>query len=431
MEDFLFNLDQNDKSLVTDIIKTKVNKLFLIKLKQLEDLFKYVLNNYNNLANHKNVNFPIYGFLTIEIYLNNTQKIENKVFEECLKASAKLAKKEIFIDFPEESINIFRNYFKFFENKKKYIEGKNYFLQFISIIPKIDFHPIRGYILFFSYLTTDYSYIDDILNQIIVSANIETQTDLFEFNLYAFYKGEILLNRKNFILASHSFSYCLPFIFNNKETIIDQFQIGCIKRLCLLKDILPKDIANVIDNNLNKFMKIKAYKGLMNYLEYNNKKDKNKYKILEDFIEKNKKELKSDCIFGLAKIALKELRFKFIQSYLKRYKRIKMNKLSKITNMELNTLKNILHYYVSIDKINIKYDQIEDIIDVIDVDTSENLDEIKKYYMYLNQVSCELYTYNKHKISYFKKINSLNNEEKEKLYIKINNKINDYYEDED
>ena len=51
--------------------------------------------------------------------------------------------------------------------------------------------------------------------------------------------------------------------------------------------------------------------------------------------------------------------------------------------------------------------------------------------MYLNQVSCELYTYNKHKISYFKKINSLNNEEKEKLYIKINNKINDYYEDED
>lgn len=30
MEDFLFNLDQNDKSLVTDIIKTKVNKLFLI-----------------------------------------------------------------------------------------------------------------------------------------------------------------------------------------------------------------------------------------------------------------------------------------------------------------------------------------------------------------------------------------------------------------
>ena len=28
MEDFLFNLDQNDKSLVTDIIKTKVNKLF-------------------------------------------------------------------------------------------------------------------------------------------------------------------------------------------------------------------------------------------------------------------------------------------------------------------------------------------------------------------------------------------------------------------
>ena len=30
MEAFLFHLDQNDKSLVTDIIKTKVNKLFLI-----------------------------------------------------------------------------------------------------------------------------------------------------------------------------------------------------------------------------------------------------------------------------------------------------------------------------------------------------------------------------------------------------------------
>ena len=115
---------------------------------------------------------------------------------------------------------------------------------------------------------------------------------------------------------------------------------------------------------LSRFQKIKAYKGLMNYLEYNNKKDKNKYKLLEDFIEKNKQELKKDNILGLAKIALKELKFKYIQNYLRKYKRIKMSKLSNITEIEYPILKNILEWYVCNDKINIKFNEIEDIIDV-------------------------------------------------------------------
>ena len=35
---------------------------------------------------------------------------------------------------------------------KKNIEGKNYFLQFIKKIPKLEFHPFKAYILYFSYM---------------------------------------------------------------------------------------------------------------------------------------------------------------------------------------------------------------------------------------------------------------------------------------
>ncbi len=379
----------------------------------------------------KNPNSGIYGLLTFEIYLSSPKKIEDEKFDRYLKISANLLKKEFWKKFPEELSNLFRKYFQFFADKKKYIEGKKYFLQFKQMLPKIGFHPFKGYILFFSYLSKDYSEIDDILYQIMISANFVSRMQSLDFSLYSFYKGEILLNRKNFILASLSFSYCVVHILNNKETIIDQFQIESIKRLCLLNDLLPKDIENSINKILSRFQKIKGLKELTNYLEYNDKKEKNNYKLLEDFIRSNKKELKENNILGLAKIALKELKFKYIQNYLRKYKRIKMSKLSNITEIEYPILKNILEWYVCNDKINIKFNESDDIIDVYDVGTKENLEEIKIYYQYLNQVSYELYFYDKQRMAYLKKITSLSPDEKEKMIQEMSQTTDDIYQDDD
>ena len=388
------------------------------------------MDNYQNIANHKNPNFAIYGLLTFQIYLS-PKKIDPKLFDNYLNASAKLIKKEIFQQYPEESSNLFRKYFQFFADNKKYIEGKKYFLQFKNILPKIDFHPFKGYILLFSYLSKDYSEIDEILNQIFITSNNLTRMQSLDFSLYSFYKGEILLNRKNFILASLSFSYCVVHILNNKETIIDQFQIESIKRLCLLKDLLPKDIENSINKILSRFQKIKGLKELTKYLEYNDKKEKNNYKLLEDFIRSNKNELKDNNILGLANIALKELKFKLIKSYLRKYKRIKMTKLSNLTDIEYPILKNILEWYVCNDKINIKFNESDDIIDVYDVGTKENLEEIKIYYQYLNQVSYELYFYDKQRMAYLKKITSLSPDEKEKMIQEMSQTTDDIYQDDD
>ena len=380
----------------------------------------------------KNPNSGIYGLLTFEIYLSSPKKIEDEKFDRYLKVSANLLKKEFWKKFPEELSNLFRKYFQFFADKKKYIEGKKYFLQFKQMLPKIGFHPFKGYILFFSYLSKDYSEIDDILYQIMISANFVSRMQSLDFSLYSFYKGEILLNRKNFIFASLSFCYCVANIMNNKEWIMDVFQIECIKRLCLLNDLLPKDIANSIDNIFSRFQRIKGFKELIPYLEYNEKKEKNKHKLLEVFIGNNKKELKKDNILGLAKIALKELKFKYIQNYLRKYKRIKMSKLSNITEIEYPILKNILEWYVCNDKINIKFNEEDDVIDIYDVETGENLEEIKKFYEYLNQVSYELCIYDKEKIAYTKEINSLTNDEKLKLYTELNKKSPDeIYQDDD
>ena len=54
---------------------------------------------------------------------------------------------ETYILFPDQFSNHFRRYFQNFANN---IEGKNYFLQFIKKISKLEFHPFKAYILHFS-----------------------------------------------------------------------------------------------------------------------------------------------------------------------------------------------------------------------------------------------------------------------------------------
>ena len=262
------------------------------------------------------------------------------------------------------------------------------------------------------FLGKDYIKIDELLNELIIKTNFKDQSESLFFSVYSFYKGQILLNKENFILACLSFGYSVIHIHNNKLNYIDLFQIECVKRLCFFFFFF--------NNILSKIMEIKNFPELKPYLEYASINDNN-FQTFELFIQEYKHEIKKSKLIGLCKIILKELRFKFIQKYLKKFTRIKLTKLSQLTNIQYPTLKNILEWKVCKNKINIKFDEVEDIIEIIDSEIGSSLEELRKYYSYLTQISTELYIYDKNKIENLKQFNLLSAEEKQLilLYRKI------------
>ena len=319
-------------------------------------------------------------------------------------------KEDIYYD---NTLNIF---FQYFFQLQKYSDGKNYFLQFAKFLPKLEFNKIKSYIFCLGFLGKDYIKIDQLLNELIIKTNFKDQTESLFFSVYSFYKGQILLNKENFILACLAFGYSVIHIHNNKLNYIDQFQIECVKRLCLIKDILPSDFSDIFNNILSKIMEIKKFPELKPYLEYASINDNN-FQTFELFIQEYKHEIKKSKLIGLCKIILKELRFKFIQKYLKKFTRIKLTKLSQLTNIQYPTLKNILEWKVCKNKINIKFDEVEDIIEIIDSEIGSSLEELREYYSYLTQISTELYLYDKNKIENFKQFNLLSDEEKQRILL--------------
>ena len=80
-------------------------------------------------------------------------------------------------------------------------------------------------------------------------------------------------------------------------------------------------------------------------------------------------------------------------------------------------MKNILEWKVCKNKINVKFDEIEDIIEIIDPDIGNSLEELKEYYFYLNKASIELYLYDQKKIQFIKEFNSLSLEERQRILL--------------
>jgi hypothetical protein len=357
-------------------------------------------------------------------YLLKSIQIDKETLEKCIDIGNVLFDNEIYENYEFFCFPLYEYFFNYFVQSKLYENGKNYFLQlYTKFKNNLKFHNFQTYILYFSYLSKNYEKIDDLLNQFIISTNFKDRKFSNVFSMYAFYKGEILLNQEKFIHSAFSFGYNLIHVSNNNESFIDLFQIESIKRLCLLQYILPKEFFEFFHNYLERFKKLKIFSRLNPYfnIEIHN---------FDNFIEINKENLKKSNIYGLSKLILKELRFKQIQGQLKKYKRIKLSKLTAICGLEYPIVKNILELYVCKNKINIKFDEIEDIIEVIDAKAKCSLDDLQEYYKYLNQVSTELYIYNKNVIKEFRIINQLNNEEKQKLFLEKKKDI-DEFDDED
>ncbi len=388
----------------------------------MELLIPYIIQKSNEIS--KNPNYVLYSLLALYSYFN-LSKINQNLFKEFLNVGINLNNIEVY----ETNFNIYylvyKFYFENFSKFKMYEDGKKFFLQLLTKFPnKLKFHPFQSYILFFSYLSKNYETIDNLLNQFMIITNFKERKLSLNFSMFAFYKGELLLNQEKFIHAAFSFGYNLITVLNNKEKYIDLFQIESIKRICLLIQILPKEFSDLFNNLLGKFKKLGGFKELNPYLTLDNN-------AFENFIILSKQDLKQSHIYGLSKIVLKEIRFKQIQNILRKYKRIKLSKLTSLCGIDYPTVKYILEYYVSKNKINVKFDEIDDIIEVFEAETKCSLEEIQEYYKYLNQISIELYNYDKMKIKEIKKINQLSEHEKLKYLKNREDRLNDEDDEDD
>ena len=79
---------------------------------------------------------------------------------------------ETYILFPEQFSNHFRRYFQNFANKEKY-RRKKLFSSIHKKIPKLEFHPFK-HIFYIFHIWIKIFKIDEILNEIIIQTNFET-----------------------------------------------------------------------------------------------------------------------------------------------------------------------------------------------------------------------------------------------------------------
>ena len=304
--------------------------------------------------------------------------------------------------------------------------GKKYFLQFKNLLTSLKFECIKAYILYFSYHLNDFEEIDEILNQIIIKTDFVDRNESLDFNLYCFYKGNIFLIKKNYNLAAFSYLCSLVHLLNSHENCVDDAQINMIKRLCLLSQIVDFEIKKMIVDVFYKFSKLKMYNEVNKYIEItidNNENEKN----FENFFENKKNDFNKNKISGLAKIALNEYYLNKVKKQLKYYNRIKLTKLQKIVQIDFNKLINIIFYGIYNNKINVQYDEVEDILEIFNdgENINKELEEVKNCYSLLTKALTNIYLFDKNKIEEINNFENLSVEQKNQLLLKRNHRNED------
>ena len=137
--------------------------------------------------------------------------------------------------------------------------------------------------------------------------------------------------------------------------------------------------------------------------------------IVENFINTKKTFLRSNNLYGIAKKTLWESRFKAVAEVLRKYKRIRLTKLSNMVNIKKENVVKVLEMNVVKNKINVRYNEVEDILDVVKCDGNFGVDEMKKYYKYLVSACQDLFTYDMTKIDEERKRAAMKPEELEEL----------------
>lgn len=316
--------------------------------------------------------------------------------------------------------NIMRNYFSYYTNDFKKIneKGYNFFKQYISISPATTFNSAKAFYLYFAFqLNKNDSKVQEILNQVIVTSSFQSLEEYRDFSLFCLYKGMFHLKYKQYIKASFSFLMAL----NKIGSTISNCHIDCYKRLLLLKHIVDDEFVDLIDKCFKQATVFHNIEGL-DYLLFLN------IKQLEELI-KQQQMLAQDKLTGLAYVALFSLLNKKITFYLKRYKRISLKQLSKLTEIKGENILTVLRKNVANGKMDVKYDEVSDIIEVIQCDIgNKSIDEIKDMYSQMLMLTNNLVTFDDNIVFKQNVLSSLTPAEMTGYLNRIENNYNEFDE---
>lgn len=271
------------------------------------------------------------------------------------------------------------NYFSYFtsDTKKDKEEGYNFFRKYINISNKSTFNSAKAFYIYYAYLLNKKNAnIDDIINQLFITITFDSFEEYRDFALFCLYKGMILLQNKKYIRASFSFLMCLSKI----ENVITECHLHCYKRLLFLKHIVDREFAVLIHKYMNAENVFYRIEEIIPWLVFNVENDEKIYIELLKILEQ-KKMLEQEKLTGLAYAALFSVLNRKIMQYLRIYKRISLQNLSRFTNLKEDLILKVLQKNVANGKMNVKYDEVKKIIEVINCDVGDNsIEEIKKAY---------------------------------------------------
>ena len=306
-----------------------------------------------------------------------------------------LVNQEIVTKCKEQISSLFKNYFKFFaSNDNLLVEGLKFFSLFEGCIKSLKFNSLKAFLFYFAFQTNRYSspIVKELLNQQLLIAEITDTNVYLDFCMYCFYKGLYLLSKKNYVMTTYNFVIPVSLGFNTKDGnfILNNFNIQMLKYLCFLKfltnfDISPyfmKEKIGRMEIQMSMSGEVRTGNRMLDiYLNYIKNQNKN-YDIFVVFCKEVEEDIKNSKLSGIKKEAEEEIIFKSLKDHLSIYKRIKLSKLATLAKIDFPICLNILQKKVMEGKINIKYDEIEDIIEVFEIDqgTQESFENMKELY---------------------------------------------------
>lgn len=190
--------------------------------------------------------------------------------------------------------------------------------------------------------------------------------------MYCFYKGLYILSQKNYYMTSYLFSTAVSIGFKSRgrgDIFLNYFNLQMLRYLSFLQFLSDFDVCSSISDSRKGFAKEEKLgdDSIDTYLAFI-KEDSKNYELFKAFVNKIQTEIVEYKLMGVMNAAKDEIIFKKIKESLSVYKKVKLSKVATEIGIEFPECLNILKKKVMEGKINIKYDEIEDIIEIKELD---------------------------------------------------------------
>lgn len=306
---------------------------------------------------------------------------------------------------------LLRHYFKNFANKPStFPEAINFFsnFDFTTSIKSLEFNSIKAFLFYFAYQSHRYNSeaVKELLSQHLISAQINDTGSFLDFSMYCFYRGMYYLENKNYTFAAYFFCSPVSLGLNLKDNtlIFNIFIFQMIRILFFLRflvnDFSIPDALFKKSNSRNRMeeMEINSF-AIGNaeidlYIKYlqEPRLGLEEFKKITKHLEKGKL-IKNAKLEALKNLAEEEIKYNKIRQDLSFYKRTKLSSLVSRIQLEYNDVIKIIKKKVLEGKLNVKYDEVEDILEVFDVDPGlkQNVEETQKLYKELLECNKNLF----------------------------------------